>query len=588
MGCSQADNSGLSLSKPSVTRLFAQCELNGTRLTGGKESGRDGDVLMNFPFQKLALTCLALFCAFITPVQGQTNSHCGWYWVEDLQQRGRGLPPGVARMVDTNGNVEDIDRSVTSQAYQHEAFHLLIEEANQAAQALQLEEDLPITRSKISGARINRFGFFYTHGLLGFVATTNYTYRALRAGKLDTIEIDHSYEVWRGLQDELFPENQVDNQAAYQLATQWLASLSVDVKALNRDCQLTVASSPVLNYVGSGKEPIRRMFAPTYDVMWKSSNGPAAGVQLYLPDKLLIQLNIEDPKYNLRPPIIFTNLAALFPGTALIHTNYPVSPTVLGALWSPPGTEVTFITDSNQPEPFFHDYPLSRYIQTQTRLNPKHLSLAQLMAMKLVSGPDEWGVVTFELPARFNAFHSDQPIPGGTLDLGSFDADGNFIECTLFDCEPASDGKTRISWNINWNSPGRHDLRARLTYAHGMDGDQFNLIGPVFSYYSGNSCRFYEDSTLFTSDGANLYAKLREPAATFRVEVRSLKGRLVNNVTGTTTNGEINLAWDLTGIDGKKYTNNSFIGSFYVTYPDDTSTNPPVKAQFNKIGTSGD
>jgi hypothetical protein len=121
-----------------------------------------------------------------------------------------------------------------------------------------------------------------------------------------------------------------------------------------------------------------------------------------------------------------------------------------------------------------------------------------------------------------------------------------------------------------------------------MDGDQFNLIGPTLSYYSSNTCRFYEDSTLFTDEGAELYAKLREPAAKFRVEVRSLKGRLINNITSSTTNGEINLAWDLTGLDNKKYTNNSFIGAFYVTYPGDTRTNPPVKAQFNKIGTSGD
>ncbi len=57
----------------------------------------------------------------------------------------------------------------------------------------------------------------------------------------------------------------------------------------------------------------------------------------------------------------------------------------------------------------------------------------------------------------------------------------------------------------------------------------------------------------------------------------------------STTNGEIESSlWDLTGLDGQKYTSNSFIGSFYVTYPDDTGTNPPVKAHFAKIGTSGD
>jgi hypothetical protein len=543
---------------------------------------------MKFSASKTALAFGVLLCILTVRMYGQTNSDSRWFWLADAEERGRGLPPGVPRTVDTNGNVEYIDHHFTTRAYQNEACRLMIMEANQAAKALHLAEDLPITRSKI-GASVTPFDFFYRGGLMGFIATTNYAYRVLNGGKLDHIELDHSYEVWRDLQDSLLPEDQVDNRAAYQLATQWLTALSVDVQALNRDCQMTVASSPVLNYVGSGKEPARRMFAPTYDVTWKSSNGPAAFVQLFLPDKLLIQLSIDDPKYNLRPPLVFTNLTALFPGTALIRTNYPVTPTVveMGQFFSP---EVTFITDSNQPEPGFHDVPLNRWIQTQTQLNPSHLSLSELMTLKPVAGPDEWGVVTFDLPVRFDAlhFHSDPPMPGGTVDLGSIDPDGNFVECTLCDCNPSPAGNTRLSWNINWNSPGLHELRARMTYCHGMDGDQFNLIGPALSYYSSNTCRFYESSTLFNSDGANLYAKLREPAAKFRVEVTSLQGRLVNDFSGSTTNGEINLAWDLTGMDGKKYTNNSFIGSFYVTYPDDTRTNPPVKARFNKIGTSGD
>lgn len=548
---------------------------------------------MKVPALKTAVAFCALLCTITIPVHGQTNSRPGWFWVADAQERGRGLPPGVPREVDTNGCVEYVDRHFTTRAYQQEAGRLMVQEADHAAKALHLEDNQPIAGTRIKSVGATPFGFFYPAGLMGSVATTNYTYRFLNGAKLDTIELENSEEVWRNLQDELLPADKVDNQAAYQLATQWLASLSVDVAALNRDCQLTVASSPVLNYVGSGNKPIRRMFAPTYDVMWKTPDGPpgspGAFVRLYLPDKMLIQLNIDDPKYILRPPLVFTNLAALFPGTAVITTNYPVTPTVVNFSQSF-GPEVTFITDSNQPEPIFHELPLSRWIQSQTGLNTNHLSLSKLMTLKPVSGPDEWGVVSFDLPVRFGAlhYHSDQPIPGGTIDLGHFDTDGNFIECTLAQCEKAPDGNTRLSWNINWESPGRHECRARMIYYRGMDGDQCNLIGPSLSYYSSNPCRFYEDSTLFTSNGANLFAKLREPAAKFRVEVTSLNGRLVNEISGNTTNGEINLAWDLTGLDGNKYTNNSFIGSFYVTYPDDTHTNPPVKAQFNKIGTAGD
>ena len=542
---------------------------------------------MKLHASKAVLAFSAMLCTFAALVHGQTNSPSGWFWVADARERDRGLPSGLSRTVDTNGTVEYIAQRYTTRAYENAAARLMILEANQAAQALDLDENLPITRSNIDAVNITPFGFFYPRGLMGYVATTNYSYQILNAGKLDHIEIDRSYDVWRDLQDSLLPENQVDNQGAYQLATQWLSSLSVDVKALNRDCRLTISSSPVLNYVGNGKDPIRRMFAPTYDIAWSSSNGPAAYVQLYLPDKLLMQLSIDDPKYNLRPPLVFTNMAALFPGVASIRTNYPVTPTVIN--WGgSPNPEVTFVTDSNQPEPVFHDLPLSRWIETQTRLNTNHLSLSQLTALKTLSGPDEWGVVTFELPVRFDAVKSNEPVFGANIDLGSFGTNGDFIEYNCFDRKKASDGNTQLAWNINWSSPGKHEIRARIIYYHGMDGDQFNLIGPPLAYYSSNPCRFYEDSTLFTSDGANLYAKLREPTAKFRVEITSSQGRLVNDISSTTTNGEINLAWDLTGLNGQKYTNNSFIGSFYVTYPDDIRTNLPVKAHFSKIGTSGD
>lgn len=542
---------------------------------------------MNIPALKKAVALCAMLCMLATFVLGQTNSNTGWYWVADAHERSQGLPPGLRRTVETNGDVDHIDFHYTTHAYQKEAARLMLAEASHAAQVLHLENDQPMTPAN-TRAYPAAFELFYQEGHMGNVETTNYAYRFLDAGRLSRIEIADSYEVWRELQNELLPENQVDNRAACQLATQWLSSLSVDVPALNRDCQLSVASSPVFNYVGSGKEPIRRMFAPIYDIEWKSSNGPAAYVQLYLPDKLLIQLSLDDLKYDLRPPLVFTNLTALFPGSNAVTTNYPITPVVVMPLWDRPNVEVTFVTDSNQPEPAFHDVPLTRWIKTQTHLNTNNLSLSRLMTLKPVSGPDEWGVVAMELPIPYDALNHDHPLPGGQIDLGRFDTDGNFIQVTLEDCARAPNGNTLISWNINWETPGIHQLRARMMYFHGMDGDQFNLIGPPLPYYSSNTCRFYEDSTLFTSDGADLYAKLREPAAKFRIEIRSSTGRLINDISSSTTNGEINLAWDLTGLDGQKYTSNSFIGSFYVTYPDDTGSNAPVKAHFAKIGTSGD
>jgi hypothetical protein len=52
-----------------------------------------------------------------------------------------------------------------------------------------------------------------------------------------------------------------------------------------------------------------------------------AYVTLFAPTKTLLQLKVYDPKYILRKPLAFTNLAALFPDTN--------APTVVMTNWAP-------------------------------------------------------------------------------------------------------------------------------------------------------------------------------------------------------------------------------------------------------------
>jgi hypothetical protein len=59
----------------------------------------------------------------------------------------------------------------------------------------------------------------------------------------------------------------------------------------------------------------------------------SARAQLFLPTKTLLQLTVDDVKYIARQPVVFTNLAALFPGQATIRTNWPVKPQYI----PPPG-----------------------------------------------------------------------------------------------------------------------------------------------------------------------------------------------------------------------------------------------------------
>jgi hypothetical protein len=97
----------------------------------------------------------------------------------------------------------------------------------------------------------------------------------------------------------------------------------MDVEALNRDCSVVV--QPDSDYV----HPPQGKFVPVYYVYWRKRNTEAgrgadvpAGLRVFTPDKALLQLRVEDPKYILRPPLVVTNLAFL-----LAQTNAPVLPT---------------------------------------------------------------------------------------------------------------------------------------------------------------------------------------------------------------------------------------------------------------------
>jgi len=134
------------------------------------------------------------------------------------------------------------------------------------------------------------------------------------------IEYLHKYQ---------WPVSRLDTNAAYRLAIEWMEAIHIDIEALNRDCVAHAAPDPSWNLVAPGGLP-KETFTPIYCVWWvpkggKTEDSPAE-LELFLPTKTILQLDVSKPKYILREPLVFTNLAALFPGQATIKTNCPVKP----------------------------------------------------------------------------------------------------------------------------------------------------------------------------------------------------------------------------------------------------------------------
>lgn len=293
-------------------------------------------------FQKTSIAILAAIIGFNLKIRGQV-----WvpsYLIDDYSEAGRPLPPGVPRTVETNGKVVYIPETFTTKLYQAAAFQLVLQEANQVAKDMQLPEELPVTETNVTGAYIGSFGYNYSVRSIGDVTTKNYYYGVLRGDKFSHIIVANYEQTCMKLQDgNKLPIAQMDTNAAYQLAIKWLAAAHMDVKGLNRDCKAHIALSPRENGVMNLGDVPEKEFVPMYYLWWTSPENDAHGddsayVELYLPTKSLLQFVVNDPKYILRRPLVFTNLAALFPGVAPIHTNYPVKTIYLSAPASHPAT----------------------------------------------------------------------------------------------------------------------------------------------------------------------------------------------------------------------------------------------------------
>lgn len=277
-------------------------------------------VVMKIRFLLLAGSLLSLTSCASSELDVKTQP------VRADDPKGLKLPRGIPRGVDTEGNVISIDSWFSSPEYERMAAKLVLQEANRVAEDMRFpEEVLPLTKLNVRSVRVSPFGFSYKFNTLGGVVyTSNYIYRVGRGHKFSGLTVADYDQTCLRLRKTLVTLEQMATNAAYQLATQWLAAARVDVTGLNRDCKAHVAVSTYWSGLAKLGQIPTKDFAPFYYVWWTTpvneaqGFGSAASVELFLPSKKLLQLDIEDPKFVLRNPVVLTDLDAFFPGTGQV------------------------------------------------------------------------------------------------------------------------------------------------------------------------------------------------------------------------------------------------------------------------------
>lgn len=200
----------------------------------------------------------------------------------------------------------------TTVAYKKEALRLLIKEANDVARQLNLSEDLPITPTNLIYVVIGTPKMVVlSGGGIGTIGTSNYEYSVGIGDKLCFItsqKLD-SEKARKDLKAKyLWPIERRNTNAAYQLATQWLAAIQMDVQGIERDSQVHIWS-----WTPDGVDD--KHFVPLYWVVWKKADGPVASVELLEPTHLMGQVNVDHSEYILRRPVVVTNLDSLLSQT---------------------------------------------------------------------------------------------------------------------------------------------------------------------------------------------------------------------------------------------------------------------------------
>jgi hypothetical protein len=115
----------------------------------------------------------------------------------------------------------------------------------------------------------------------------------------------------------------IDSNGAYQLATQWLASVDIDVGALEKKYKPKVEQRWFWNEPGLGvyhpPGDTNKTMLPVYEVTWGTNrvNYPAQ-VQILGTTKELMELRLSDFSLSRRPALVLSNAVEL--------NNIPVPP----------------------------------------------------------------------------------------------------------------------------------------------------------------------------------------------------------------------------------------------------------------------
>ncbi|SRR6266404_3092973 len=203
-----------------------------------------------------------------------------------------------------------MDPLVLPLAYKFVATAAMLVEINYCASNLNLSCGLPVNRESL------RLEYVTSPSIAGFggaLETDAFSFMFSGSGRLRYIS--RKQNRFAGMSPDKIQEeidqkvSSLTKSEAYTLATNWLSSISVDVRALDKKYAAVVAQTPL--YLDGRQFPEKGTYdtqQPIFHVDWGGSRAPAVRVAIYAPSRELLGLYQEDESFSGRPRDLLRNL----------------------------------------------------------------------------------------------------------------------------------------------------------------------------------------------------------------------------------------------------------------------------------------
>ena len=208
--------------------------------------------------------------------------------------------------------------------------------------------------------------------------------------------------------------------------------------------------------------------------------------------------------------------------------------------------------------PTYKGQPLSKVLRNERVSGTNQLTLDEMLTLRQITTGKEPDMATFEVPISYDALTN---IAGNLLLLVDTGPVGESFGAgaELQDCERATNGNCLLIWNTTYDSPGKHFLQVQLVV------ETTEVKGYWMPFLSTNLFQLDPFFGHFGRGGAFLQARLVESKGAYTIELKSPSDELLKTFTGTTSNGVIEVSWDLRDNQGRANTNDSFGMVFRVT-----------------------